>query len=138
MLEKASVKYKEFVTDSPTFIDEWVTKLNFQEMPYTEFVIIGGDGLLSQYLNAVGNHKEKDAIFKMPIGVVPGGSHNATACDLNGTNPYMACTNILKGVTIQANILKVKLKNQNLSLYTSAIAWGIVSDIVKASQGCRK
>lgn len=107
-------------------------------MPYTEFVIIGGDGLLSQYLNAVAKHPEKDALFKVPIGIVPGGSHNATSWDLNGTNPYMACVNVLKGLTIKADILKVKLKNQKISLYTSALAWGIVSDIVKDSEGVRK
>ena len=84
------------VTQSETSIDE----MQFENFQYTGIVIIGGDGLLFQLLNRIGRDEQKEMLFKIPIGVVPGGSTNATACDLGGKNPYEACVNVIRGQTI--------------------------------------
>lgn len=93
MLDIASLKYTKFETQSSTYVSEWISELNFNEMEFTEFVMIGGDGLLSQFLNSVSQHPDKDLLFKLPIGIVPGGSTNATSCDLSGKSPFMAALN---------------------------------------------
>ena len=81
-------------TDSPDFIENWVNKLKFKqknfeelarlpeseqkdtiEWEYTDVVIIGGDGLLNQYLNAC--YKRNKNLLKIPIGILPGGCGNA-------------------------------------------------------------
>lgn len=79
MLESAKIKFTGFETTSPTFMDEWVQQFNLKTSKFTEFIMIGGDGLLSQFMNAVGDHPDKDSIFKMPVGIMPGGSTNATS-----------------------------------------------------------
>ena len=76
------------------------------ETPYTDFVMIGGDGILNQFMNAVVKREDYKDIFKIPIGIVPGGSANSTACDLSGKNPLMACVNIIRGFSIKADVMK--------------------------------
>lgn len=99
MLKLAKLDYHWFVTNSSTFVNDWVNMLDVNTMPYTEFVIIGGDGLFNQLINAFHNHLDSDTLMKMPIGIIPGGSTNAIACDLGGKNPYEACSNIIRGHT---------------------------------------
>lgn len=78
MLDIAKVKHDRFLTTSETFLEEWVNKINITDMPYTDFVIIGGDGLLFQLLNALKKHPNGSELLKFPIGIVPGGTQNAT------------------------------------------------------------
>ncbi len=68
--------------------------------------MIGGDGILNQFMNAVAKREDKDEILKIPIGIIPGGSTNATACDLNGKNPIMACVNAIRGFFIDSDVMK--------------------------------
>ena len=107
-------------------------------MPYTEFVIIGGDGLFNQLINAFHNHLDSDTLMKMPIGIIPGGSTNAIACDLGGKNPYEACSNIIRGHTSSWDILRVQFKNLDKIVYTTTLTWGLVSDIVHDGEEWRK
>ena len=46
-------------------------------MTYTEFVVIGGDGVFGQLLNAVMNHPDSQLLNNLPIGLMPGGSANS-------------------------------------------------------------
>lgn len=57
------------------------------ECEYTDVVIIGGDGLLSQYLNACYKHHYFKTLIKIPIAILPGGCANALSCDLGGEEP---------------------------------------------------
>lgn len=138
MLKISGLKFTRFTTESPTYVSDLVSSFNYDELEFTEFIMIGGDGILNQFINAVGVHPQKDQLFKLPIGIMPGGSTNATACDLNGKDPFLAAVNCVRGHTIQGDILKVHLKRQDLTLYTSTISWGIVSDIVNDAQAYRK
>mmetsp|Transcript_28588 Transcript_28588/g.25303 ORF Transcript_28588/g.25303 Transcript_28588/m.25303 type:complete len:80 (+) Transcript_28588:217-456(+) len=79
MLKLSSIKYEGFETDSATFIEEWVKQFDKKDFDFTDIVIIGGDGLFSQLINAIGNSPHKEILTKIPIGLIPGGSQNAIA-----------------------------------------------------------
>lgn len=138
MLEMWGIQYTCRCTSSETYIDEWVSALDLLETPYTDFVMIGGDGILSQFMNAVIKREDHLDIFKIPIGIVPGGSTNATAWDLSGKNPIMAWVNIVRGYTIEADMLKCTLKNQKKTMLTATVTWGSVATIVHNAEGWRK
>ncbi|CAI2367115.1 unnamed protein product [Moneuplotes crassus] len=138
MLEMCGIQYTCRCTSSETYIDEWVSALDLLETPYTDFVMIGGDGILSQFMNAVIKREDHMDIFKIPIGIIPGGSTNATACDLSGKNPIMACVNIVRGYTIEADMLKCTLKNQKKTMLTATVTWGSFANIVHNAERWRK
>ena len=77
ILDYCKIKYQVFVTTSETYVQEWVEKIEFDTFEFTEIVLIGGDGLFSQYLNAVSAHLDADKLLKIPIALMPGGSMNA-------------------------------------------------------------
>jgi len=84
MLEISDINYTWRWTSSANYIDEWVETLDLQETPYTEFIMIGGDGLINQFINAIAKREDSQELFQLPIGIMPGGSTNATCCDLTG------------------------------------------------------
>lgn len=77
MLDFEGIPYEINETDSETYIDTFVKGLKTDEMIYTDFVIIGGDGLFSQLINAMHKHYEREKLLKYPIGLIPGGTTNA-------------------------------------------------------------
>ena len=111
---------------------------------FTDIIIIGGDGLFNQYINAWYKHPHYESLIKIPIGILPGGSANALWCDIGGTEALDACINIIRGNIIKGDMLKVDFENKNhhtkpypKSVLGSAITWGFTSQIVEASQGWR-
>jgi sphingosine kinase len=83
------IKHKMFETTNEKYIEEWVRNLN-SFTKFNEIIIVGGDGLFSQYLNAIILHPDAECLLRIPIGILPGGSQNALCCDLGGKSPYIA------------------------------------------------
>lgn len=73
MLEFAGIHHEMFET-SPNFFEKFFENLNIDDLKYTDFVVIGGDGLFGQLLNSVMNHKDKSKLIKLSFGLMPGGS----------------------------------------------------------------
>jgi len=46
----------------------------------------------------------------MPIGIIPCGSQNAISCDVGGKNPYEAAVNIVRGTTVDSDIMRIQFK----------------------------
>ena len=91
------LEYEVIETTSPTFVDEWVADFDADSCPYTDIVLVGGDGIFSQYINAVHKHPAERQLLKIPIGILPGGSQNALCCDVGGKSVVAACINIIRG-----------------------------------------
>lgn len=77
MMNFANLNHDMFETDSEIFLEQFLEKLDPESMTYTEFVVIGGDGVFNQLLNGVMKHPKKELLTKCPIGFMPGGSSNA-------------------------------------------------------------
>ena len=89
-------------------MEEYFKELTPKTCKFTDFVVIGGDGLFHQFINGVYSSKYRDFLLEIPVCVMPGGSWNATACDLNGRVENWAATNCLRGKTIEKEIIVVK------------------------------
>jgi len=76
-LNITGIKYDHYETDSETYIEEWVNQFSDKPFPYTDIILIGGDGLFSQLINSVLNNPECKHLIKTPIGLLPAGSQNA-------------------------------------------------------------
>ena len=131
MLEYAAVSCSYFETDSPEFMANWCQNTDLSL--YSEIVIFGGDGLLNQLLNGLAARNRLD----LPIGVIPAGSQNALACAIGNKHPSTACLHAIKGVRCKADLLKISLDGRVI-VASSAVAWGLVSDIVLEAQTMRK
>ncbi|CAI2359746.1 unnamed protein product [Moneuplotes crassus] len=138
ILNISGITYDNFMTDSSTYVEEWVNLYEKDSFPYTDIICIGGDGLFSQLVNALGKSPKSKELLKIPIGLLPCGSANAICCDLGGKDVYQACINIIRGVTVKADILKVKFKEQEESIYATSMLWGITGDIVHKAEKWRR
>ncbi|CAI2367597.1 unnamed protein product [Moneuplotes crassus] len=109
VLECAGLKYDVFQTTGPTYIQNLIKDIDLNETPYTDFIVIGGDGTIFQLINSCENHPQKESLRKIPLGFFPGGSTNVISCDLGCTNEYLSTSKILKGDTIQTDLIVTTL-----------------------------
>ncbi|CAI2359965.1 unnamed protein product [Moneuplotes crassus] len=138
ILNITGVAYDKFMTNSSTYVEEWVNQYENEPFPYSDIVCVGGDGLFSQLVNALGKSTKYKELLKVPIGLLPCGSQNAICCDLGGKDVFKACINIARGTTVKADILKVKFKDQEESIYGTSLLWGITGDIVHKAEKWRR
>ncbi|CAI2364875.1 unnamed protein product [Moneuplotes crassus] len=137
-LNITGIKHDHFETDSETYIETWVDQFSNKPFPYTDIILIGGDGLFSQLINSILNNPDCQDIIKTPIGLLPAGSQNATCCDLKGKDVYQACRNIVRRPTVQSDIMKIQFSDMDSPLYATVILWGVLGDVVKNAEKLRK
>lgn len=71
------MQFEMFETDSENYLDSFFERMNMNTMEFTDFVVIGGDGMFNQLLNGIMRHPDSQKLLKIPIGLMPGGSSNA-------------------------------------------------------------
>lgn len=123
-----------YETKSATYINDFIAKLDVSQTEYTEFVVVGGDGVFAQLINAITEHPHADALLKLPIGFIPGGSTNALSCSLGGQNPLDASMNIMRGGTVEGDMFKVTFDENDKPVYASTSTFGFLSDVVAESE----
>ena len=77
------------------------------------------------------NSKYWDHFLEVPICIMPGGSMNATACDLNGKVENWAATNVLRGDYVDKEILCIKDLENGSQIYSNSFAYGLYSDLIE-------
>lgn len=126
--------YDVFTTTHPQFIDEFISRRDFSV--YTDVVCLGGDGTMQQTLNAI--HKyQPNLLGILKFGIVPVGSRNALSCELTGKNLNLTIFYIAKSLSFTGDLMQVSINNE-VFLATTAISWGLVSDICDEAQHLRK
>ena len=98
-------------------------------------IILGGDGtvhLLLSYFYSIDNKFMEDIC----VGVVPTGTRNSLAIELNGKSVNRSLYHIVKCKTFNVDLLKVVL-DDGMLISTTAIFWGIAADIPKAADDLR-
>ena len=111
VLEFTGINHEMFET-SPKFFDTFFENLNIDEQKYTDFVVVGGDGLFGQLLNSVMAHKDKSKLMKLSFGFMPGGSCNALSCALGSKNPYLAAIQIARGITVKSDMFRIDMTDK--------------------------
>ena len=137
VLEFSNIHHEMFVTDSPVYIENFIKKLDLESAQYTDFVVIGGDGMFSQLINSITKHPDRENLLKLPIGIIPGGSSNALACDLSCKDPCQAVINIVKGTIVKCDMFELHTNDTGLRLYSSALTYGFPVDLSIESENMR-
>ena len=137
MLELAGIDHEMIKTTSGDFISSWLNELDIDSFPYTDFILLGGDGMFNQLLNAIFKHPEKERLIKIPIGIMPWGSQNAISWDLGCKDPYQAAIKIIRGQSVKGDIMKVKFEGSKEYVYGTSLIWGFPSHIVSQGQKWR-
>lgn len=133
ILAYSPAAYDCFLSSHANFIDELVHRRDFSV--YTDVVCLGGDGTFQQVLNAI--HVCYPQLIKtVRFGVIPVGSRNALACELNGKKMATSIFQVIKGNSIIADLLQVTVNNKCI-LATCAVSWGIISDASDEAQHLR-
>ncbi|OMJ67891.1 hypothetical protein SteCoe_34829 [Stentor coeruleus] len=101
---------------------------------YTDIICVGGDGTMQELLTKI--YVSHFDLGKWNFGIIPTGSQNALSCELNGRSLTGALLSMVKGKSQFCDIMKVYLDN-NVLLATTAVAWGLVSDISELAQNYR-
>ena len=129
MLEKHGISHELHVTKSETSVDEFISDLDTTTMKYTDFVMISGDGIFSQIVNAIAKHPQKDNLLKTPLGFLPGGSANWLSCALSGYDPYSASENVIRGDIVKGDVIEVTLDGER-KIYTTGLSYGYSWDVL--------
>lgn len=147
-------------TTSPEFIENWVSNLEFEQVvtlnqitrqttnevvtqgeptlqcKYTDVVIIGGDGLVNSYVNAIYNHHYSKVLLDIPLGILPGGSANSLCCDLGGENPLHAAVHIIRANRLKGDFMKIEF-GRGKTVIANALGWGFFGEVTAKAEGWR-
>jgi len=132
-LSYSGLNYSLFETTGSNFIENWVKSRDVKQ--FTDIVCMGGDGTMHLLITAIIDH-HKDAFESINFGILPTGSRNALAIEVGSKKSIEGIMNIIKGKTFKADLMKVRIESQ-LSFATTAVSWGIVSDISEEAQHYR-
>jgi diacylglycerol kinase family enzyme len=133
VLSYSPASYDCFISTHSDFIQDLVQRRDFSV--YSDVVCLGGDGTVQQAINAVYSH-QRDLLQKISFGVIPVGSRNALACELNGKRLSSSIFNAVRGNQLLGDLMKVSVNGLNL-LATCAVSWGVISDAADEAQHLR-
>ena len=133
VLDYSPHTYDCFVTTHQDFVDDLIHRRDFAV--YTDVICLGGDGTFQQVLNGINKH-QSPLMSRLNFGVLPVGSRNALACELNGKNLNTAIFNIVKCVRFVGDLMRIGIGSEEI-LATTAVSWGLVSDACDEAQHLR-
>ena len=118
---------KEIIlTKSKNHLEEYL-KNNFDYIVYDRVLLIGGDGLINNYIQAAMHTKY---LLKIPCSIIPTGSGNGIAKNLGIDNINLAIDKFFNGQKIKIlRIQKVITDKNNIHFSVLYNTWGMVSDI---------
>ncbi|XP_003729077.2 sphingosine kinase 2 [Strongylocentrotus purpuratus] len=134
IFEEAGITFKEIITERRGHGTEIAMNLDLKE--YNGVIIVSGDGLFYEFINGFGQRRDREEAFKMPLGILPGGSGNAlcSAVLVNRGEQVlknMAChaaVAIVKGKVNPKDMVQIQTQNETVLSFLS-VAWGILADI---------
>eukprot|EP01117_Protostelium_nocturnum_P010572 TRINITY_DN3801_c0_g1_i1.p1 TRINITY_DN3801_c0_g1~~TRINITY_DN3801_c0_g1_i1.p1 ORF type:complete len:458 (-),score=180.66 TRINITY_DN3801_c0_g1_i1:81-1454(-) len=104
-----------------------------REMPLDDIDVLcflGGDGTFHECLNGFMNRKD-DAVKRVALAVLPGGTGNSFALELQGNNHMSnSIRSILRGIVVQIDIAHMYFPINDESIYSfNSIHWGMGTKI---------
>jgi diacylglycerol kinase family enzyme len=131
ILDYADVRNKLFDLDQPKYFESF----NLQELDdCTDILCVGGDGTMQELLTVL--HNSGADIKRWKFSIVPTGSQNALSCELNGRTLTGALLALVKGHAQLCDLMKIVIENKEI-IATTAVAWGLVSDISEIAENYR-
>jgi len=106
------------------------------DMDLTEFdaiIVIGGDGTINEAVNGLIISGKS---HYLPLGLIPSGSGNAFASDLNLNSIDQAVENILKFNLMDIDVMKINYNN-SITYSVNILGWGMASRVNKIAEKLR-
>jgi YegS/Rv2252/BmrU family lipid kinase len=125
-----NIQFDLAMTDYPQHAVELVRKCNFNN--YDGIIAAGGDGVLFE---AVNGYFQNPSSKRIPLGIIPIGTGNAFARDLNieSTNWIEAVRIISEGKTRETDVGKFQTHGQTY-YFLNILGLGFVADVVDIVQ----
>ena len=105
-------------------------------MDLTKFdaiIVIGGDGTINEAVNGLIRSGKS---HYLPLGLIPSGSGNAFASDLNLNSIDQAVENILKFNLMDIDVMKINYNN-SITYSINILGWGMASRVNKIAEKLR-
>ena len=105
-------------------------------MDLTKFdaiIVIGGDGTINEAVNGLIRSGKS---HYLPLGLIPSGSGNAFASDLNLNSIDQAVENILKFNLMDIDVMKINYNN-SITYSVNILGWGMASRVNKIAEKLR-
>ncbi|XP_071507643.1 LOW QUALITY PROTEIN: sphingosine kinase 1-like [Diadema antillarum] len=134
MFDEAGITYKKVITERKGHARELAKTMDLEE--FSGIIIVSGDGLLFEFINGFREREDREKAFKVPFGMVPGGSGNALCAAVLSSRGEQCHKNIavhavmriIKGKPHLKDLVNVRSQTMNAFSFLS-IAWGIIADI---------
>ncbi|KAF5281153.1 hypothetical protein FQA39_LY17885 [Lamprigera yunnana] len=148
LFQIAQVDVNVVITQRKNQIRDIVVDHNFENIDAVS--CIGGDGTSSELLNGlilrecqlrnVNPDKRSVKLLqpKITVGLIPGGSTDATVYGVHGTTDVTtAVLHIIMGISMGYDLATVHNENELLQLYSNIASYGFFSDIIYHSEHLR-
>lgn len=139
-LDNLNIAHNTFITESDSRVYDYIFKKDIEElMKLRSIVVVSGDGLLHETINALMAREDWKQAVGVPIGVIPTGSGNGLAYTLvrqnfketrNSDEVIKICTEqVVRDETCLADLVKITFKQKPPLWSFLSIGWGLLADI---------
>ena len=127
-------------TERRNHATEIISELELSE--FDGLLIVSGDGLVHEAINALCRREDGDLARMFPISVIPAGSANALAqvvCDLSGepVSPEICALLAIKGTQYPMDISRVNFASGQVIYSFLSVCWAFIADVDIESERCR-
>lgn len=148
-LESHNIDHEVFITQSESRVHNYLgSKSTVEIVGYKSIIVVSGDGLFHETVNALMARKDWELAMNVPIGVVPTGSGNGLAYTLlKQRHPdisskedaiQLCCEQINRNDTVLSDLVKITYGRDSTIWSFLSIGWGLLSDIDIDSEWLRR
>uniref|UniRef100_A0A6G1S9F4 Sphingosine kinase 1 n=1 Tax=Aceria tosichella TaxID=561515 RepID=A0A6G1S9F4_9ACAR len=139
ILNKHGIKHEVFVTTTDLRVRQYLLAKRLDELTkYRSIMVIAGDGLLYETVNAIMARDDWQRAIKIPIGAIPTGSGNGLAYTLLNSSQIsvtsqteavrLCCEQVIRADRTPCDLVKVRYGKETIWSFLS-IGWGLLADI---------
>lgn len=141
-LKAHNVEHHTFITNSDSRVFDYIRAMSLAEiLNLKSIVVVSGDGLFYETVNALMSRPDWEQTINVPIGVIPTGSGNGLAYtlirqnypNLMDTNEIIkiCCQQVIQDETCMTDLVKITYGPASGSTIWSflSIGWGLLADI---------
>lgn len=144
VLKEAEIPFDLHITKYANFARQFVRQNDIFQ--WSGIVTVGGDGIIFEVINGLFERPDwSDAINRLAIGVVPGGSGNGLARSiahsvqepyLTGSSALPSALSLVRGQSGSLDLVRVETRGEILFSFLS-VGWGFLADVDIESERLR-
>lgn len=139
ILESHDIKHDIFITTTDLRVRHYLLAKKLDELTkYRAIMVISGDGLLYETVNAIMARQDWQQAIKIPLGAIPTGSGNGLAYTLLNTSRMtvanqtdavrLCCEQVIQAERSPCDLVRLRYGKETIWSFLS-IGWGLLADI---------